>query len=150
MKYAVLNRLKDNDHSQTLGHMVLYEDENVLFDCKTLELPDRGNQRNISRIPGGFYRVIERYSPKHLDHYHLQAVDGRSWILIHAGNFKDQIEGCILVGDGYADIDGDGHLDVTNSRMTLNKIINKAGREFYLMIHDTDWIMANAYKVIRK
>lgn len=138
MKYAILNRLMDGDDSQTLGHLVLYEGADILFQCRTLELPDRGNAPNISRIPQGSYLVRERYSARHLYHYHIQDVEGRAWILIHAGNFKDQIEGCILVGDGYADIDGDGHLDVTNSRMTLNKLLTRAGNEFCLTIMDFD------------
>lgn len=138
MIYAVLNRLKDNDHAQTLGHLVLYEDENVLFDCKTLELPDRGNQRNISRFPGGCYVVKKRYSSKHKYHYHIQDVLDRSYILIHTGNYVRQVEGCIMVGDGFYDINGDGLLDVTSSRNTLNRLLNLAGDEFRLIVNDID------------
>lgn len=123
---------------QTLGHLVLYEDHRVIFECKTLELPDRGNKRKVSRIPEGVYLVKERYSPKHFYHYHIQDVKDRTWILIHAGNFHHQIEGCILVGDHFNYIDGDGHLDVSNSRMTLNKMMVRAGKEFTLVIHDIE------------
>lgn len=138
MKYAVLNRLLDGDDSQTLGHLILYDGVEVAFECRTLELPDKGNAPNVSRIPAGKYLVKERYSAKHLYHYHIQDVEGRTWILIHVGNRKDQIEGCILVGDGFADINGDGHLDVTNSRMTLNKLMTRAGKTFKLDIIDFD------------
>lgn len=138
MIYAVLNRLVDNDEAQTLGHFILYDGVDILFECRTLELPDLGNQRRISRIPEGTYQAKERYSAKHLYHYHIQDVEGRSLILIHVGNRKDQIEGCILVGNFFQDIDGDGHLDVVNSRMTFNKLMSKAGRGFRITINDID------------
>jgi len=52
----------------------------------------------------------------------LHRVPGRSHILIHAGNFTRDIEGCILLGERFADIDNDRITDVTNSRVTVNRL----------------------------
>ena len=65
-------------------------DASCVFICHLLELPDRGNQCNLSCILAGVYQV--RYLPRsgsgrYRDVYHLQDVPGRTGILIHAGNF---------------------------------------------------------------
>lgn len=58
----------------------------------------RDNQRSISCIPKGTYKVVLHNSPKHGRCYHILDVPGRSEILIHAGNTHRDTEGCILVG----------------------------------------------------
>ena len=58
------------------------------FMCKTLELPWRENQRSISCIPSGEYKVVIRQSPKYGSVYWVTKVPNRSWILIHAGNWS--------------------------------------------------------------
>ena len=135
---ATLNRLQDNDHKQTLGHFLLYNGIDKVFECKALELPDRGNQRNISRIPPGHYECELRWSRKYGWHYHVLDVEGRDWILIHFGNFHTDIKGCILLGNSYMDINGDGHLDVTNSRKTMKRLLDVAPKRFRLIINDLD------------
>jgi hypothetical protein len=74
--------------------------------CETLELPWKDNQRKISCIPTGEYRLLKRHSPKFGHHYHLQEVPGRSLILIHTGNTAKDIEGCILVGKRTGHLNG--------------------------------------------
>lgn len=137
---AVLNRLKGSDAFQTLGHFVLYDGTEVLMQCKALELPDRNNARGISRIPPGVYDVEERWSKKYNWHFHVLDVEGRSWILIHHGNYYTQTEGCILVGKDFVDINGDGHLDVTDSRNTLINLQAKGREGFQLLVNDLDKI----------
>ncbi|WP_051947379.1 DUF5675 family protein [Muricauda sp. MAR_2010_75] len=136
--YAVLNRLKDNDHAQTLGHFILYNNMDVAMQCKSLELPDLNNEVRKSRIPAGVYCCERRYSPKYKWHYWVKDVDGRTWILIHIGNYKDDTTGCILLGQDYVDIDQDGHLDVTASGPTMNLLRATAPDEFTLIINDID------------
>lgn len=136
--YAVLNRLKDNDHAQTLGHFILYNDMDVAMQCKSLELPDLNNEVRKSRIPAGVYCCEKRYSPKYKWHYWVKDVDGRTWILIHIGNYKDDTTGCILLGQDYVDINSDGHLDVTASGQTMNLLRATAPDEFTLIINDID------------
>jgi hypothetical protein len=131
MKKATLTRFESSD-KQTLGKL---EIDN--WSCCTLELPWRDNNQGISCIPAGTYRCVRRESQKYGQHWHLQAVPKRSFILIHAGNYFRQIQGCILVGLGHTDIDGDGLRDVTSSVSTL-KALNKLipGDSFTLLIKD--------------
>ena len=65
----------------------------------------KNNQRNISCIPVGFYVVHphgwENDTPfKYKKTWQLRNVPGRSGILIHAGNFIKDTQGCLLVGMG--------------------------------------------------
>jgi len=135
---AVLNRLKDNDHKQSLGHFLLYDGISKVFESKSLELPDKSNQRDISRIPAGEYVCELRWSKKYGYHFHIKDVDGRSWILIHFGNYFTDIRGCILLGNDFVDINRDGHLDVTSSKKTIARLLKVAPQSFNLKIIDLD------------
>lgn len=91
----------------TLG--VLHIDNE--FECYTLE--DRHRQEKIkgeTRIPKGNYRIklrnfgghYERYSEKYTYHkgmLWLQDVENFEHILIHIGNYAEDTDGCILVGE---------------------------------------------------
>jgi len=70
--------------------------------CDTLENPWKGNQRNISCIPEGEYKVRIRLARESAtrDYLHLlvQDVPNRDWILFHRGNSAKDTSGCILVG----------------------------------------------------
>ena len=130
---AVLHR-SQKGQKQTLGELSLYDNTGKVFECKTLELPWKNNQRNISCIPPGTYNVVPRNSPKFADHFHVTNVPGRSYILIHPGNYHTDIEGCILVGSGFSDINDDGQQDVINSKDTLKKLLLEAAEGFELII----------------
>jgi hypothetical protein len=123
-------RTQEDDY-QTLGEFYFDKSD---FTGKTLELPDKGNQRNISRIPEGEYTVVRRYSQKYGSHFHIKDVEGRDHILIHHGNYKSDIQGCILVGRAHIDINRDGHLDVTSSKVTMGKLNRILPNEFLLTI----------------
>ena len=72
--------------------------------CDTLENPWLDNQRNISCIPEGEYKVRLRLPRESAtrDYLHLlvQDVPNRDWILFHRGNSAKDTSGCILVGLG--------------------------------------------------
>ena len=70
------------------------------------------------------YHVSHRESPKYGNHLYVEDVVDRTWILIHVANFEEQLRGCISVGKAYVDIDKDGDLDITSSRVTLKKLID--------------------------
>lgn len=114
----------DYSDKQTLGKLfVLTEDAAILFECHTLELPWKNNEKRVSCIPAGTYPIRPRWSSKYGHHLELLDVPHRSLILIHEANFVRQLLGCIAVGRKRMDIDGDGLTDVTHSIVTKNQLI---------------------------
>ena len=125
--------------SQTLGNLTLTDEAGkVLYTCFTLELPWLNNEIQKSCIPKGEYKVVPRWSKKYGNHFHVLGTEPRTWILFHAGNYYTQILGCILVGQGLADINKDGYLDVTNSKVALNKLLELAPKGFDLVIENKE------------
>lgn len=128
---VTINRIEDNG-TQTIGNLI-YEN----FRCKTLERPWKDNKANISCIPKGTYKVKYTFSPKFMKYtYLLQNTGTRTGIRIHSGNYFFDIQGCILLGDGYKDINFDGKVDILNSRVSVNtfeKLLGK--RDFTLVIN---------------
>ena len=113
------------------------------FSCDTLELPWRNNASQVSCIPTGTYKVIPRTSPKYGDHLHVTGVNGRDLILIHWGNYAGSvnpktgtpdIKGCILVGYGYADLDGDGLPEIVRSKDAFKALMLACPNGFELTI----------------
>ena len=74
--------------------------------CKTIELPWRNNQKRISCIPEGKYKIRKRFSAKFKWHLALTNVKNRSLILFHpANNALKELNGCIapvtqITGEG--------------------------------------------------
>jgi hypothetical protein len=104
--------------------------------CDTLENPYINNERNISCIPEGVYKVRLRTAKESAtrDYLHLlvQDVPNRDWILFHRGNSAKDTSGCILVGLG-------SQQDfVQNSTLAMDllmkEIINLGGTNINLII----------------
>lgn len=104
----------------------------MVFECKTLELPWKNNERRVSCIlpdpddPSTKIYVLKRTNQSPSFKYpHLDILDtpDRTAVKIHAGNYHTQILGCVLVGESLVDMNNDGELDVTSSRKTLDKIM---------------------------
>ena len=104
--------------------------------CDTLENPWLNNQRNISCIPEGRYKVRLRLPRESAtrDYLHLlvQDVPNRDYILFHIGNTAKDTSGCILVGQGSEqDI-------VYNSQLAMDlvikEILNLGGENINLII----------------
>lgn len=129
---ATLDRLQDNE-TQTLSRLYFYTTLNLIFQCVCLEPAWEDNQKFISCIPKGIYRVVPRYSTKYGWHWEVLDVDGRSLILIHWGNFRKDTEGCICVGKKFFDIDKDGNKDVTSSKATMKAMRRVVGRKEFLL-----------------
>jgi len=119
----------EQDSKQTLAKFIVFDDWNCeVTQGYVLELPDKENQKSISRIPAGEYQCVKRNSEKYGDHFHVLNVQDRKYILIHAGNYYINTKGCLLVGSGLKDINKDGLKDVTSSKKTmasLNKIMSE-------------------------
>ena len=104
--------------------------------CDTLENPWLDNQRNISCIPEGKYKVRLRLPRESAtrDYLHLlvEDVENRSYILFHRGNTAKDTRGCILVGLG-------SQQDfVSNSVLAMDllikEIVNLGGENINLII----------------
>lgn len=95
------------------------------FKCFTLELPWKGNSKDISSIPEGTYEYdVKKSIRTGSDVIWLNYVEDRNAIQIHPGNYTKQILGCILVGDSIKFVDTDGIPDVTNSKTTFEKLLS--------------------------
>ena len=107
-------------HDNCVVGLLTYKD----FKCFTLELPDLGNQTNISCIPDGTYKAKKRFSPgKQYEVIEYIDAPNRTYIQIHKGNFTRQLLGCQAVGDSIKFVDGDDILDVTNSGTTFDELM---------------------------
>jgi hypothetical protein len=135
MKRAVLIRL-DQNKKQSLGRLFIFDGLDIQYECCTLELADNKNQRNISCIPTGNYDVKPRTSEKYGNHYLVENVENRDYILIHPANYYTQLKGCIAVGSDFYDINKDGECDITYSRRTVKEMLDVAPDGFDLTIID--------------
>ena len=67
--------------------------------CLTIERPWLNNEPFVSCIPAGKYQFKAYNSPKFPHVWEILNVEGRDKILIHAGNSKEDVVGCIAVGN---------------------------------------------------
>lgn len=98
------------------------------YRCFSLELPDKGNQQDVSCVPEGIYSYYFKESPHNGKVLELRSVRNRDYIQIHSGNFTRNTLGCILVGESIKYLDRDSIPDVTRSKHTLKKILKLAGK----------------------
>lgn len=124
----------DYQEKQTLGGLYIFDGVLDIFHCKTLELPWKDNEKRVSCIPTGHYKTHYHISPTFDRCFWIHDVPGRSEILIHKGNYNRDTLGCVLVGSGFADINKDGLLDVTNSQKTVEKLVELLPNIFDLEI----------------
>ena len=109
-----------SDFNQSTGTLLIRnENGQPIFGSLCIERGDRNNQRSVSRVPAGTYRLVYEWSPKFQRNlWELKGVPNRSECKIHPSNFWDQLNGCIAPGLRLIDIDKDGYFDVTNSAIT--------------------------------
>ena len=142
MRAKICRRYYD---TQTEGVLEVFDEDTgeLEFTCKTLELPYRDNERNISCIPEGFYDVVARQSPKYGNHLHVTGVEGRSLILFHHANYvgsdnprtgSPDLRGCIAVGSKFGDITGDGIKEILNSKRTMRELMKVSPDGFVLEV----------------
>lgn len=131
MRSFLIRTYQDN---QTLSTLLLFNYEDKIFECKTLELRWDNNKQFVSCIPEGKYEVIKHISPTFGKCFKLLNVKDRDNVLIHVGNFHFDTEGCLLVGSSFKDLDFDGLKDVTSSRKTLDKLLDVCPESFNLTI----------------
>ncbi len=105
------------------------------FDFVTLELPDKGNQKNISCIPAGIYKAKKRISPsKKYEVIEFIDVPNRTYIQAHYGTYTRELLGCQIYGDGLKFMDNDHIIDITNSEKTIKKVLSLLPGNFEIEI----------------
>jgi hypothetical protein len=133
---AIISRTYNKN--ETLGTLMIMDGERPLYKCKTIELPDNGNQQNTSCIPEGIYDTIKYNSPKRGECFKVLDISGRTDILIHIGNYASgshvDTMGCILPGQYFVDINNDGNIDVAESTKTLHQLLEILPDKFKLYI----------------
>ncbi len=135
MKKCILFRLPTSEQG-TFGYMIY--DGKVIH---TIELPDKDNQRNVSCIPTGDYTCSLFYSHHFKRYlYNVKNVNGRSYILIHSGNFagdtskgwQSHFNGCIGLGLSRGIIRnkfGKEQQAILNSRTALRRFMTYMNNE---------------------
>ena len=117
MKHLLVLRTNKEDDKQTIGKFNIFDENGILLGgFESLERGWLDNQVRVSCIPTGTYDIVLEYSPgfkKNL--WEIKGVPGRSECKIHTTNYWHQINGCIALGLGKADINGDERLDMTRS-----------------------------------
>jgi hypothetical protein len=99
MKQLRLVRVSEHNGA-TCGVLVIDDSPEFV----TLEDAWRDNERLISCIPQGRYKIKLHRSPKFGLTYQVMDVPQRSHILFHAGNTHKNTHGCILLGMQYGRI----------------------------------------------
>lgn len=134
MNKAVLKRITDND-KVTIGEFTFETLEGISTTLFSLELPWKDNKTGISCIPEGIYKVITTFSNRFKQNmWEVLNVPNRKGIRIHPANYVQQLEGCIALGIGTADINNDGIMDITLSKKAMEIARKELGSEFILEI----------------
>ena len=129
---TMLNVTRNNGLSNcrvTLGDAV-YGD----FECKTLELPWLQNQENISCIPTGIYKCRKIVSQSLGECFEIIDVPNRTYVRGHKANYTRQIKGCVAFGMYHSDIDGDGVMDIAQSKKAFDQLMSLLPDSFFMEI----------------
>jgi|WetSurMetagenome_2_1015567.scaffolds.fasta_scaffold00157_33 hypothetical protein len=133
---AVLSRKYGKN--ETCGSLFVLFGFELMYSCKTIELPWNNNQHNYSCVPEGSYNVVKYDSPNKGMVFLLENVLNREGILIHSGNYVSgnhiDSKGCILPGSFFEDINGDGMIDICESRKTMDMLLKVLPDKFELII----------------
>jgi hypothetical protein len=129
---------RDYRPEETRGTIFVMEKGRILFNCLSLELPEKGNQQNVSCCLPGKYPAKKVKNEKGKIVFLLFNVPGRTGIEMHPGNFaaglKVDTKGCILPGIRYTDINGDGYIDITDTTIAMDILISLLPEEFTIYI----------------
>lgn len=122
MVNVVIERIYTNYN--TLGDVTVFTKDGRTKKYKSVELPDKGNQRNISCIPEGKYqyKTLANHA-KFGACIFLPSVRGRSGIYSHRANWHYQLRGCIAIGQKHVQHSTANYTGVNNSTASLREIV---------------------------
>lgn len=86
--------------------------------------PDSNISNSDKRIFCGTYKVKPYSSPKYPNVYEIKNVPGRSYILIHAGNYHEDTLGCLMPGKSSGILSGNQYY-VSHSKAALKEIFSE-------------------------
>ena len=124
------------DDNQTLGSCTVHNSNyKPVFSSLCLERGWRNNEQGVSCIPSGTYKVVLEYSDRFKTVlWEVKGVPNRSEVKFHAANYFFQLEGCLALGSGLADINNDGYNDVVNSKNTMKGFHNALNGELEALL----------------
>lgn len=133
-------RTFEND-KQTLGVFSVTDPlRGVVFTARTLELPDKANANNVSRILAGKYlckytrsESFSKAKGAPVYTYEITSVPGRAGVRIHSANYYTQLRGCISLGNAHKDINADAQLDVIHSGDTMTEFERLMNYEDFIL-----------------
>ncbi|MDO6775805.1 DUF5675 family protein [Shewanella sp. 3_MG-2023] len=123
MSILRINRIKQFGET-TLGKLSIDGESKSWFVLEPGG-PDSTIEGSDKRISTGTYKISPYSSPKYLNVYELKNIPGRTKILIHAGNYHENTEGCIMPGLSWGLVNQKGHYYVSSSRIATNEIFKK-------------------------
>lgn len=107
----------------TFGSLQIMLDDEVGYECFTVERPWLNNERNVSCIPRGTYVLsLGFFHRGGYEVYEVQNVPSRSLIKIHKGNTMDDLKGCIAPGKGLGFIND--KWAVSSSAVALSSVMD--------------------------
>jgi len=109
-------------------------DGNTPF-CVSCELPWRENKPNISHIPIGWFEAVRVDSPRFGNTFEVKGgtLGERTHILFHKGNSILDSRGCILLAEGFGQMD-----NVERSRDAFNEFIKRTEDCEYFILRITE------------
>ena len=122
-------RLEDNFQFGMFGVLLI----NSEIYCVTLEPHEYSNHKNVSCIPIGQYECHKTVSFKYGTTYEICNIPDRTNVLFHAGNERDDTEGCILLAEKFGKLRG--NRAILNSGATFTKFLDNVG--YYKTLHLT-------------
>ena len=103
---ATLTRLSTDFNCPTFGILKIND-----LSLVTMELPWKGNAKEVSCIPTGTYTCKRTLASLHITKpygqtFEIENVPNRSDILFHIANFQKDLKGCIGLGTSFGKLSG--------------------------------------------
>jgi hypothetical protein len=127
------------DENQSQGDFYVKDEGEIIFQSKCIERGWKNNEKGVSCIPVGTYPIKLEYSSRFKTNlWEIYGVPNRSECKIHSANYWHQLNGCIALGRKLLDINKDGYLDVTSSRITVSDFMKAMGSDEVAQITVSD------------